>query len=99
MISTRVGTAKSGVPMKTSLSGIPPPSDAVLALALFLAGSLGELPDDQVALQLREVVDEEHAVEVIDLMLEADGEEPLGILLLKLPVVVDIAHPDARRTL
>jgi len=38
----------------------------------FLAG-LGELLQDHVALQLRQMIDEQHAFEVIHLVLEADG--------------------------
>src|SRR6266852_3453533 len=40
---------------------------------------LGELAQDHSAFDQREVVDKEDAVEVLDLMLQAGGEEPRGV--------------------
>src|SRR5687767_567807 len=100
--ASSVGTAKCGVPMKTTRSGIGSRlggSDAMLALALLLARRFGEFPHYQVAFQLREVIDEQNPVQVVDLVLDADGQKAIGFLFLRLAVVIDIAEPHARRPL
>src|ERR1700730_4251204 len=58
---------------------------------------LGELAQDHSTLHQREMVDKEDTVEVLDLMLQAGGEEPLGVHLADLVLVVEIAQTDRRR--
>src|SRR5262245_41019086 len=95
--STSVGTAKSGVPMKTRRSGIRPSFDAgdrrLRVLFLGPLRRLGELLRDAVALELGDAVDEELAVEVVHLVLDAGGVEALGLLLVQLPVEIEIFDP------
>ena len=43
------------------------------------------------------MIDEQFAVEMVDLVLEAGGEQALGLDLAALVVAVEIAHPDLRR--
>ena len=43
------------------------------------ASLLGELAQHHVALQRREVIDEQHAVQMVDLVLQAGGEQPVGL--------------------
>src|SRR6185503_1559591 len=88
-----VGTAKSGVPMKTMRSAI---SDPVLALAFLLARRLGELFHDQIALQLGNVIDEQDAVQVIDLVLDAGREQTVDLALLLLAIIVEVSHANLR---
>ena len=52
-------------------------------------GSLGELLLHAVALELRQIVDEQHAVEMVDLMLDAGGVEVFGVLFMQLAVNKD----------
>src|SRR5688500_1986941 len=47
------------------------------------------------ALHLGEIVDEQPAVEVIDLVLHADREQPVEVLLEGLAVAILRAHADA----
>ena len=64
------------------------------------ARGLGEFLHHAVALQPREVIDEQHAVEMVDLVLEADGEQAVGLQFLRLAVAIEVAHahrPGARR--
>ena len=49
-----------------------------------LLAILLELLADALALELGEVVDEELAVEMIDFVLDADGEQPVGLELERL---------------
>src|SRR5690606_8647260 len=51
---------------------------------------LGELPDHHVALQLGQVVEEQAAVEMIDLVLQADGKHAVGLDLLRTAVAVEV---------
>src|SRR5690606_28704406 len=51
------------------------------------------------ALELRDVVDEQHAVEMIDLMLNAGREHALGLDLLRPALAVGEGDADFRRTL
>src|SRR6476659_285165 len=85
-----VGTAKSGVPMKTTRMA----GSGRVAL-----GRLGELLDHPVALQLRQVVDEQHAVELVDLVLDAGREQSAGLDLLLLAVEVAELHAHPVRPL
>src|SRR5688572_7666928 len=60
---------------------------------------LGELLDNARALKPGDVVDEQHAVEVVDLVLDAAGQEPGGLELLLLAGEVEILHPHLCRSL
>ena len=60
---------------------------AVLALLL-------ELLADARALELRQVVDEQLAVEMIDLVLDAHGEQPVRVELDLLAVAIERSHAD-----
>ncbi len=62
--ASSVGTAKSGVPQKTSLTGV---TSAASPLPVLL--ELANAPLHEVALQRAYAVDEEYAIEVIDLVL------------------------------
>src|SRR5689334_800159 len=62
-------------------------------------GGLGKLLVHAVALQLRKIVDEQHAVEMIDLVLDAGGIEALSVLLMQLAVEIQEAHTHLRRPL
>ena len=77
-----VGTAKSGVPMKTTRSATGPhpagPEGACGHSALALRRLL-EFLDHPVALELREAIDEQDAVEMVDLVLDAGGEQPVRL--------------------
>ena len=55
----------------------------------------GELLDDAIALEFGNVVDEQHPVEVIDLVLDAGGEQALGILFMQVAVEIELFdfHP------
>src|SRR5690606_32917249 len=63
------------------------------------AGGLGELPHHTVALELGQVIDEENAVEMVNLVLQAGGEQPVRLDLLLLAIEVEIAHPHTGRPL
>src|SRR5690242_7854780 len=86
--SARVGTAKSGVPMNASRS-------AMQSGSLFEFFRLGQLLDRHGALQPREMVDEQHAVQMIHLMLQAGGQHAVGLQCLLVAVAVQILRPDA----
>ena len=63
--------------MKTRRSGMAAiPGSALRCFREFL--------DDAIAFQLRNVVDEEHAVDVVDLVLQAGASNPVGLDLLRL---------------
>ena len=65
----------------------------------FVLGQLLELPHHHVALQLGNVVDEQHAVEVVDLVLQAGREQAVGLELLRLAVRDRDSRPSPRRAL
>src|SRR3981081_4811240 len=54
---------------------------------------LGEFLDDALALEPGDRVDEQDAVEVVDLVLDAGREQALGLDLLGLAVEVEILEP------
>src|SRR3974390_973599 len=90
-----VGTAKSGVPMKIRRIQAPPLLADVMGRYLVLGqrlhgfaalGRLPEFPYHNVALELGDIVDEQHAVSMIDLVLQAGGEQALGFNLMLLAV-------------
>src|SRR3954470_16631927 len=62
-------------------------------------GGLRKFLDHAVALQLRQIVHEQHAVEVVDLVLDAGGEQPFGVLLVHLAVEIGEADAHPRRAL
>ena len=65
------------------------------ALGCRVLAGLGELLDDHVALQAREMVDEQYAFEMVHLVLEADREQAVELLLCALAVAVEPAGADA----
>src|SRR5690349_10062867 len=86
-----VGTVNGAVPMTTRWSGTRAETSGAGA------AGLGELAQDHVALERRDAVDEQHAVQVVDLVLEAAGQETLGRDLLLRPLKVEVAHPHRPR--
>src|SRR5215210_6219020 len=90
MKTTRRLISRTSAPARTSCPGPGPAVSGPLALR-----GLPELRQHPVALELREVVDEQDAVEVVDLVLHAGGEEPVRILLdgRAVEVCVAEAHP------
>src|SRR5215469_15327399 len=67
--ASRVGTAKRGVPQKTSFTALPP------TFALHLA----DFAEDHVALQPAHAEDEQRSVQVVDLMLEGARQQFLAV--------------------
>src|SRR3954454_22427044 len=81
---------------------MPGKSPAIAAESANYSAALGGLRkflDHAVALQLRQIVDEQHAVEVVDLVLDAGGEQPLGVLLVYLAVEIGETNTHLRRAL
>src|SRR4051812_2301340 len=66
---------------------------ARLSVLFGALGSFGEFLDDAVALELGDMVDEQDAVEVVDLVLDAGREQALGLDLVGLAVEVEILEP------
>src|SRR4051812_41074834 len=96
--SRKVGTENSGVPMKINRSGMSPIRVVVAKVRpLAKLGRLGEFLDDAIALELGDVIDEQHAVEVVDLVLDAGGEQAPGFDLVRLAVEVEVANLHLRR--
>src|SRR5689334_16080965 len=95
--SSSVGTAKSGVPMKIRRSGIS--LGRAFAGQLAELRGLGELLDDAVALELGDVIDEQHAVQMIDLMLNAGRKQAVGFDLTGLAVEIEVTDLHLRRPL
>src|SRR5258708_11925 len=93
-----VGTAKSGVPMKGRRGDMM--VRPARGLRLFRGGllrGLGEFLGDAVALQLGQVIDEQLAVEMVDLMLHACREQADRLLFMRLALDIHIAEPHGRR--
>src|SRR5450631_1556501 len=90
-----VGTAKSGVPMKIRRMQAPPDLFNVMR-RLFVLGkrltrlaALGRLLESlhhHAALELGDIVDEQNAVGVVDLVLQTSGEQAGGFNLFRLAV-------------
>src|SRR5512145_1042785 len=108
----RAGTrgAEGGAPTASPAGrGSMPRSEGRLVLrgSANLFGSLGRAlrlqllhpPPDELALQAREVVDEEDPLGVIDLVLERDGQEPFAHDLDLLAFPIERLDPDLRRAL
>ena len=76
--------------------GMTADDSAVYSAAL---GGLGKLLQHAVALQLRQIIHEQHAVEMIDLVLDAGGEQAVGVFLVHLAVEIGEAHAHLRRPL
>src|SRR5258708_39532249 len=68
-----------------------PRSRSVLSLLLRFLRCLGELLNDALALELRNVVDEQHAVDVIDFVLNAGGEQAFGVFFVPLAFKVEVS--------
>ena len=62
-------------------------------------GRLGELLDHHLALQARDMVDEENTVQVVEFMLEAGCQETVGLQQMLLAVTADMPDGDRRRAL
>ncbi len=60
---------------------------------------LRELAQDHVALQRRDVIDEQNPVEMVDLVLDAGREQALRLDFADLVLVIEIAQPDLGRAL
>src|SRR5687768_6001784 len=60
-------------------------------------GLLLDLLDRLLALQAAQVVDEQHAVQVVHLVLDADGEQAFGVLFHLFAGVVEVADLHAGR--
>src|SRR5215469_9297231 len=101
----KIVAAKAGVPRKTRSRGRLGPVMLILAPFSGSGGSrwrpaslgLGKLAQNHTAFQRRNMVDKEDAVEVIDLMLQAHSQQPRGLHLADLVLVVEIAHADRCR--
>src|SRR5262245_4809369 len=63
-----------------------------------LLALLLELLPDAGALELGEVIDEQLALEMIHLVLDAHGEQPLGVELERLAGAIERTHADALGT-
>ena len=75
-----------------------PRSERPLAVGGAL-GHLGEFLDHAVALEFRDVVDEQHAVEMVDLMLQRRRQQALGEHFPRLALAVEKARAHLRRPL
>src|SRR5512146_828751 len=75
---SRICAASAGVPMKTILSGVAisdPDAGGPLAIGLALLYQLGEFTPVKFALDAADAIDEELAVEMVDLMLQRHREQ------------------------
>ena len=63
------------------------------------AGLLRELGLDAGLLELGQVVDEDLALQMIQFVLDADGQQAVGLDPLRLPIQIQVAHGDALGTL
>ncbi len=60
---------------------------------------LGELLDHHLAFQARDIVDEQHAVQVVDLVLQASRKQAVGFDDLFFAIAVEMLNGDTGRTL
>src|SRR5476649_1168757 len=86
--SASVGTAKSGVPINARRKAI------ALTRRFQLLG-LGEFADRHALLQPRKMIDEQHPVQMIHLMLQTGGQHAVGLQELLVAVAVQIFAFDA----
>src|SRR5438477_12525053 len=99
---SRIVAAKSGVPMKTRSSGrvaIDPHEQELSGGQHAAALGLRELAQDHAALQRGDVIDEQNAVEMVDLVLQAGREQPPRLDLADFVLMVEIAQSDRGRAL
>src|SRR3989344_6121666 len=82
--ASSAGTAKAGVPAKMRFMQRPLHRQALLLFQFLVDARL---------FQAREVIDEDLAVEVIDFVLDAGGEQMLGLDLDRLALAVQRARP------
>src|SRR5438105_295042 len=100
----RVGTENSGVPMKINRSGMLQPCvtfDRWRSRSFRRAQlrRLGKFLGDAIALQFREIIDEQFAVEMIDLVLDAGREQAGRFFFVHLAVEIGVAEPHGRGAL
>src|SRR5687767_5556171 len=84
---------------RSANSGVPAKTRRRKARSGGLAQLLGELGADALLLQLRQVFDEHLALQMIHLVLDAHGEQPLRLQREGLAVLIESAHFDALRAL
>src|SRR3569833_2339022 len=72
---------------------------ALWAPSCRVSDQLLDLLHRAVALQARQVVDEQHAFQVVHLVLDAHGVETLGLLFDRLALIVQVGQPDLGRAL
>src|SRR6516162_5953636 len=98
--------ANAGVPMKTRpdgfLEGVAviarlPRTPALSGRENSAALCLGELAQDHPTLDEGQMVNKQNSVEVFDLMLQASGEQPRGMHLTDLVLVIQVAKSDLGR--
>src|ERR1700679_3620208 len=87
----KAGTAKSGMPKKAMRTVLTRP------LVLFQPLLLGELAHDHVALERGQVIDEQDAVQVVDLVLQAGGQQAVGLYFALDASLIEIADFHAGR--
>src|SRR5665213_3453684 len=94
--AARMREANAGVPMKARRSLL------IGGRLRRLGGNgrlqafrLGELAQDDAALQRGDMVDEQHALEMVDLVLDAGREQARGLPFADLAMLVEIAQADS----
>src|SRR5262245_11568402 len=97
--ASSVGTAKSGVPMKTRRMLLRRGLASLRRFLGRLLRRLGELLDHAITLELGDVVDEQHAVEMVDLVLQAYREQPGSFHFFHFAGEVEVAHGHLGRAL
>ena len=90
------------VAAKTWMAGSSPAMTDMTKLYPLLRcalGSLGKFLHHAVALEFRQIVHKQHAVEMVDLVLAAGSEQALGVFLVHLAVEIGEAKAHLRRPL
>src|SRR5262245_31599747 len=80
---------------RSANSGVPAKTRRRKGRSGCLAQLLGELRADALLLELRQVLDENLALQMVHLVLDADGEQPLRLEREGVAVLVVSAHLDA----
>src|SRR5580704_5201105 len=75
------------------------PRDLSLSLLRRALGGLGEFFQHAVALEHGQIIHEQHAVEMVDLMLDAGREQAIGVFLMHLAVEIGETDAHLRRPL